>query len=297
MKQETRDRISTGVRRSNARKRLRKLPKPLVLRPVHPNAGIRAAYRKRLLALVDEMTASYRFWIEQAYERVPPAIAQDEPYGSKRRGRSKLSSKELERELKKLARRWEERFADAAPRLAGWFMKAVDKRSYDALMHILRKGGFTVGLDVTPALRDVIQASTIENVSLIKSIPEQFHTQVEGLVMRSVTAGRDLAPLTDELQRQFGVTRRRAELIAFDQNQKASAAITRARHLDIGLETGIWVHSAGGKKRRPTHVANSGKEFSIRDGWADPALGGKRIWPGTEIRCRCICRPVVKGFS
>lgn len=271
--------------------------KPITLRPVHPNAGIRAKYRRRLLALVDEMTQSYLFWIERAYERAPPAIAQDAPYGSKTKAKVKLSSKELERELKKLAKRWQDRFADAAPRLAGWFSKAIDKRSHDALMHILRKGGFTVNLKVTASLRDVIHASVVENVSLIRSIPEQFHTQIEGMVMRSVIAGRDLAPLTRDLQKHFGVTRRRAELIARDQNNKATAMITRARYLDIGFEEAIWLHSAGGRKPRPTHVANSGKRFNMREGWPDPALGGKLIWPGTEINCRCVAKPLIKGFS
>lgn len=273
-------------------------PKPKVLNPVHPNAGIRAKYRRRILALVDEMTHSYQFWIEQAYARTPPAIAQDAGYSAKTKAKIKLSSKELEQALKKLAKRWQDRFAEAAPKLAGWFATAVDKRSHLALMHILRKGGWTVNLKITPALRDVIHASVIENVSLIRSIPEQFHTQIEGMVMRSVIAGRDLAPLTQDLQRHFKVTRRRAELIARDQNNKATAAITRARYLDIGVEEAIWLHSHGGNKPRPTHLANTGKRFNVAEGWYDPDPRVRRhIHPGELINCRCVCKPVVKGFS
>jgi len=264
-----------------------KRPKSKVLRPVHPNAGLQAWYRRRLLALVDEMHDSYLYWLKAAYAANPPAIAQDE-----------LPSAALQRALKRLVKRWRKNFATAADELAVYFMTKIEKRSRATLMKILRDGGWTVELNITPALRDVIRASVIENVALIKSIPEQFHTQVEGLVMRSVTAGRDLAPLTKALQKQFGVTRRRAELIARDQNNKATAAITRARYVDLGLTEAIWLHSGGGKQKRPTHVANSGKRFDVVKGWFDPDPKVRRfIHPGELINCRCVCRPVVKGFS
>lgn len=268
-------------------------PKSLILKPVRPNAGIRAKYRKRVVDLVDEMAASYEFWLKRAYTRTPPKIAQDDIFGKWGR---KLASRVLEKELADLGKRWQEKFDDMAERLSGWFTKAVDDRTQGALKHIMRKAGWTVRLNVTPALRDVIQATTVENVGLIKSIPEQFHTQVQGAVMRSVTAGRDLAPLVKELRERHGVTRRRAEFIALDQNNKATAAIMRAKHLDLGITEAIWMHSAGGKKKRPTHVANNGKRYDVAKGWFDPAVK-KFIQPGELPRCRCVSGAVVKGFS
>lgn len=269
---------------------MRRRPGEKVLRPIHANAGIRAAYRKRLLALTDEMLASYRHWIEAAYKRTPPAIAQDAK-------RSQLSSREMERELFRLGRQWRRRFDDAAPKLGEWFATETRKRSDAGLKKILKDGGWSVEFQMSKAMRDVTAATIAENVSLIKSIPEQFHTQVEGMVMRSVTAGRDLSQLSKELTQRFGVTRRRAEFIAIDQSNKATSSLSRARQLERGLEEGIWMHSHAGKKPRPTHVKQNGKRFSIKDGWPDPALGGKRIWPGTEPRCRCTWKVVLKGFS
>lgn len=276
-------------------RRLRK--KPQVLRAIPANAGIRAAYRKRLLALTDEMEVSYRHWLEAAYRRAPPAIAQDAPgYREKVSRRIGLASRELKRELQILARRWERRFDDAAQRMADWFATSTLKRTDAALAHILRKGGWTVEFQMTPAMKDVVNATIEENVSLIRSIPRQFHTQIEGVVMRSVTAGRDLQQLSQDLQHQFGVTRRRADLIALDQNNKATSALRRARELESGLEEGVWLHSHAGKKPRPTHVKQNGKRFSLREGWYDPAVG-RRIWPGELIICRCTWKVVVKGFS
>jgi len=92
------------------------------------------------------------------------------------------------------------------------------------------------------------------------------------------------------------VTRRRAEFIASDQNSKATSNLRRVREIELGLDEAIWIHSHAGKVPRPTHVANDGKKFSLKDGWLDPAIN-KRIWPGTEPRCRCSWRPLIKGFS
>lgn len=267
-----------------------------VLSAVHANAGIRAAYQKRLRALVAEMAVSYHHWILAAYRRVPPKMAQDASYGAKQKARTGLASREMERELKKLGARWEREFDDAAHRMAGWFAKSTMARTDGALRSILRKGGFSVEFQMTAAMRDVLNATVAENVSLIKSIPAQFHTQVEGMVMRSVTAGRDLSELTKGLRERFGVTRSRAEFIALDQNNKATAALRRARETEMGIEEGVWLHSHAGKKKRPTHVKQNGKRFSIREGWYDPAVK-RHIMPGELPRCRCTWKVVVKGFS
>jgi SPP1 gp7 family putative phage head morphogenesis protein len=272
--------------------------KEKTLRPIRANAGIGVAYRRKLLGLVDEMYGSYKHWISATYRRTPPAMAQDgSTYRRKQVARTQLASRELERELSRLGKQWERKFDDSAQRMAGWFAKSSANRTDAALGHILRKGGWTVEFKLTMPMRDSINAIVAENVSLIRSIPSQFYTQVEGLVMRSVTAGRDLAPLVRDLQHQFGVTRRRAEFIALDQNNKATAMLRRVRELETGIDEAIWLHSHAGKKPRPTHVAQHGKKFSIRDGWPDPALNGKLIWPGTEPRCRCTWKPIVKGFS
>ena len=101
-------------------------------------------------------------------------------------------------------------------------------------------------------MRDALEATVAENVALIKSIGSQYLTAIEGHVMRSITVGRDLAPLARRLEFQYGVTRRRAALIARDQNNKATAVITRERQNELGIKA-IWLHSAGGKVRdRPT---------------------------------------------
>lgn len=261
--------------------------KPTVLAAVHPNAGIKAAYQRKLEALVDEMRASVLYWLKAAYRADPPVMAMDA-----------TPAKELDAAVSLMARRWEKRFDEAAPELARWFSRRSATQADSTLHRILRDGGFSVRFKLTPALRDVAAASVAENVQLIKSIPQKYLGDVQGAVMRSVQAGRDLASLTKEIQKLGVVTRKRAALIALDQNNKATSAILKARQTDLGITEGVWLHSHGGKEPRPTHLDNHGKKFSIVDGWFDPdPRVRKRIMPGELIRCRCVWRPVIKGFS
>lgn len=255
------------------------------LRPVRPAAALQAAYAQRLLQLVDEMHRSVLYWITAAYRADPPRMAQDATPASK-----------LQRTVRALRRRWEKQFDGMAAKLATYFAQAAEDRNSRVLKKILKDAGFTVKFRMTPAQRDVVEAIVNENVSLIKSIPQHYLTQVEGAVMRSVTAGRDLGTLTTTLQKQYGSTRRRAELIARDQNNKATAMLQRARQLELGMEKAVWVHSSAGKVPRPAHVKMNGGTFDIAKGMWDPHEK-KYVLPGELINCRCFSRPLLPGTA
>lgn len=273
---------------STRRQKLRpKNPNDKVLRPVHPNAGITVAYRKKLEALIDEMEASISYWLSASYKANEPRIAQDE-----------LPATALKRELRKLGARWRRKFNEAAPKLADYFATSIEKRSSAALRNILKEGGFTVEFRMTPAMQDILRATIQQNVELIRSIPKQYLTQVQGSVMRSVQTGRDLGALAKELQEHHGVTKRRAAFIARSQNNLATASMTRARQVELGITEAVWMHSGAGKHPRPSHV-KAGRDkikYDTSKGWFDPEVG-KNIFPGELPNCRCVSRAVVKGFS
>lgn len=257
-----------------------------VLKPVHPNAGIEAEYRRKMGALIDGMSTSYAHWITAQYRQTPPRLAQDA-----------TPARELERELAQLGIRWQKRFAEAGPKLADWFAQSSARRSQDALRKILRDAGVSVRFKMTPVMRDVFQATVAENVGLIRSIASQYHTEVQGLVMRSVSAGRDLAGLTRELEDRYGITSRRAAGIALDQNNKATSDFVKVRQAELDL-LAKWLHSHAGKVPRPTHLANSGKVYDPKVGWYDPdPKVRRRIWPGQLNKCKCVSVSVVRGFS
>jgi uncharacterized protein with gpF-like domain len=266
------------------------MPRQRTLNPVRPSAAIEAAYRRRLDALLDEMHRSLVYWLSARYRANEPEIANlavdDSPAAS------------LRDAFRRLRTRWQRRFDDLANDLARYFAQQTAQRSTEALRQMLKKGGMSVRFRMSRPVNDVIQASVAENVGLIRSIAQQYLTAVEGHVMRSVQQGRDLASLSTALQQQFGVTKRRAALIARDQNNKMTAVVTRARHLELGIQEAIWVHSGGGKVPRPTHV-RAGRDkvrYSVVEGWFDPHEK-RHIQPGELISCRCVARPVVLGFS
>lgn len=263
------------------------MPKPTTLAPVHPNAGVEVRYRKRLLRLVDEMARSVLYWTKAAYRANEPRVLADDAD----------PADVLRRTLADLANQWQDRFDEAAKDMADYFAKSAHERSDGALKAALRKAGFTVEFRPTAAQRDILKATVQANVSLIKSIPEQYLAQVQGSVMRAVQVGGDLGALVEELQKHHGVTRRRASFIARDQNAKANAAMTRNRQTEVGITEAIWVHSGGGKHPRASHL-KAGRDrirFDLREGWYDPDAE-MHVLPGELPNCRCVARPIIPGL-
>lgn len=196
--------------------------------------------------------------------------------------------------VRNLARRWGKSFDSLAQKLAARFAGDALKNADVSLHNALETAGFTVEFKMTPQMNNALQATITENVGLIRSIPEKYFTEVEGLVMRSVARGRDLGYLTDELQKRYGITRRRAALIARDQNNKATSVMQAARQRSLGITQGIWRHSHAGKNPRPSHLKADGEVFDLSKGMK---LDGKWVMPGEEINCRCTWSPVIPGFS
>ena len=260
------------------------------LQPVRPSMAIENTYKRRLLSLIDEMANSVLYWISATYRKNPPLVT--------KLAADATPNKALRAAIRKLKKRWLKRFDSLAKQLASYFAKSVTKRSDVALKNILRKGGVSVKFELSVAQKDVVEAIVAENVALIKSIPQQYLSQVEGIVLRAVQTGRDLHEIAGALRHQFGVSKRRAALIARDQNNKATASLQRVRQLELGITEAIWVHSGGGKTPRPTHV-RAGRDkvrYKVAEGWYDPHEK-KFILPGELVNCRCVARPVIPGFS
>lgn len=330
--------------------------KDVVLAPVRPNAGIAAAYRRKLMEIVKAISEDTTRQVTRVYRAYEDDIALDEepgpelltnpeidriralaeggddtlpgpqgpvirlqkngfirlgydpedgrerweltPAGEKIARKLMTPAARLKAVIGNLRTKWLKRIDDTAPKLAAYFNTAIAKRSKAVLNKTLRDGGFSVKFTMTPNMRTVYDATINENVNLIKSIPAQYLTEVEGLVMRSVQRGRDLGGLSKELKKRYKITERRAALIALDQNNKATSAIVHARQLDLGIKEGIWRHSHAGKEPRPTHVKMDGKKYLLAKGLYDSDPRVKRdVFPGELIRCRCFWQPVVKGFD
>lgn len=260
---------------------------PIILTPIHPNVGLQTAYRRQLDRLIDEMHKSIAYWLSVAYKANLPE--------THRIALDASPAKALQEIVRRLTKRWQRRFNEAAPTLAEYYATAMSKRVDGTLQSILKQAGISVSFKMTAAANDVMQATIGEQVGLIRSIAQQHLGEVQGLVMRSVSTGRDLASLSTQLRARYRVTKRRAALIARDQNNKATATMLRVRQDGLGIEEAIWMHSHAGKEPRPSHVAMNGKRYSVVEGMFDPAIQ-KYIWPGTEINCRCSSKSIIPGF-
>lgn len=259
---------------------------PKTCKAVPANRGLEAKYRKALQRMIAEMHGSVEYWLTAAYRKDPPRMAalveqaQDAASPAQR----------IRKILDELARRWTKRFDDYAPKLAEAYLQGMFKASDSAFRQALKEAGWSVEFKMTPAVRDAFNASLEENVGLIRSIPEKYLQQVEGTVMRSYAAGRDLSTMVKELKQLYPAASHRAELIARDQSNKANAVVNRARQMELGVTEAIWMHSHAGKNPRPDHVAANGKRYKIAEGCK---ISGEFIQPGFAVNCRCTSRAIL----
>lgn len=266
--------------------------KPVTVRAVHPSEGVHAWYAAELDDVIAEMQADVARGVLVAYGQTEPReyahdITTDAP-----RNPSLL----LRAALRKYGSRWVSKFDKLSLELGKKFASKSFAVTQTQLKAAFKDAGFTVKFQPTPASAAAYQAVVAEQVNLITSIPEQYLKDVETKVWQSVMKGSDLHALSVDLRKTYGITRERAALIARDQNAKAKAIIERTRRQELGITHAIWQHSAGGKVPRASHVAMSGKPYSISQGMWDPDEG-EYVWPGSLINCRCTSRAVIPGFE
>lgn len=251
------------------------MPKrPKAARGVRANARIRERYQRALQSRIQRMHRSIMRWVVAGAR---PLLASDADPADR--------VDELQRTIDRLVEQWTAEFD--AERLARRFGESVDTWTQN---QVKRSMPFSVSFQQTPEMRTAVEAVIAENVGLIRSIPEQHLQAVQGLVMRSISEGRSLYDLKLELSRRYGITRKRAALIARDQNNKASGVMSIARTRSVGITKGIWKHSRGGAQPRKSHVAADGDEFDLDKGMY---IDGEWIKPGQLINCRCYYKPVL----
>jgi len=265
--------------------------KPKVARSVAANRGIEARYRRELRQMIAEMHGSVQYWLTAAYRKDPPLMAADASKPIQQYASSTGPVARMCKALAGLQARWLTKFDEMAPQIAEAYLKGMFKASDSAMRQALKDAGWSVEFKMTREVRQAFQASLAENVGLIKSIPEQYLQQVEGVVMRSYTAGRDLETMVKDLQALYPKVGNRAVLIARDQSNKANGVVTRTRWKELGITDAIWMHSHAGKVPRPDHVAANGKRYKIDEGCK---ISGEFVFPGeTKINCRCTGRPIL----
>lgn len=188
-----------------------------------------------------------------------------------------------------LLKRFERLFEKKAPKIIDGMLSGVDANSKQQVQKSLTdlSGGLKIkpNADVEARLTE----AAAENVSLIKSIPEQYFDRVTQAVVESQTQGTDLAA---ELQKIAGITERRARFIADDQTRKVFNSLNTKRLSSVGITKATWLHSGGGLHPREAHLDFDGEEFDITQG-APIGDDGGYVMPGEEPGCKCSMVPVL----
>lgn len=205
-------------------------------------------------------------------------------------------TKELQLSLERWGKEWEKKFSLMSKNIADEFAKKNGAATTAAMHSRFHQAGFTVPFKPTRKSLEVYRTIAAEQVGLIKSIAQKYHTDVQTAIWETVRTGSDLKALSEKLEKTYGVTRRRAALIALDQNDKAKETIENARLDELGVKEGIWMHSHAGKKPRPTHVKMNGKRYILSRGMWDEAEQ-KYVQAGELINCRCSKRIYIPGFE
>lgn len=140
-----------------------------------------------------------------------------------------------------------------------------------------------------PGLVPALRAFEAQNIQLIKSIPTQALDRMQNKILNALQTGKSMRDTQKALIEEFGVTSRRAELIARDQVGKLNGQLTELRQVDIGVDSYTW-RGVLDARERPEHVEREGQVFK----WDEPPDDGH---PGQPIQCRCTAEPVLPSWE
>ena len=239
----------------------KKQTKILISKPFQVNVGLEKKYKRELTSLCNSMLKDISEKIASVY----------------RANKSDVSfamdgiANDMKNVLSELRKKYERIFRVQGTEYAkNMVMRQLRQAriSFQNLMEDLfpKESLVLSGSALSDEMKEVVEASIMENVSLIKSIPEQYLDRVAGAVTRSIQAGGSIKQLKQEIVKYNGMTRRRADNIATDQTRKTYTSINLRNMQKYGIKKVKWVHSGGGQHPRSYHLARW-------DGTSEPPNG------------------------
>ncbi|MDT8894193.1 minor capsid protein [Halomonas sp. I1] len=134
-----------------------------------------------------------------------------------------------------------------------------------------------------PDLDKLMRAWELENLKLIRSIPERYVDDLQGVIIRAINEGQSATDLRDTIRATYDKPVNRAQLIANDQISKLNAQITKYRQQAIGIDEYYW-RGVLDWRERAHHRRREREAFK----WSKPPRDGH---PGQPIHCRCWASP------
>lgn len=178
--------------------------------------------------------------------------------------------------------------ASQAENIANGFVSRGDAQNHAEVSTNLKN---QTGIDLSTYLRNSpniverVNELTVSNIQLIKSIRTQYLDKVQNAVMQAMVQGSLNKDLAEQLKKLGKDAESRAMLIARDQSSKLNAALTRARHEEVGVKKYMW-STSGDERVRASHAEKDGQIFEYANPPADTGH------PGHDVNCRCVAIPV-----
>lgn len=132
--------------------------------------------------------------------------------------------------------------------------------------------------------KDYIKSRIETNTTLIKNLKSQYIEELNIELKYSYEQGRPSSQLAREIEKRFGITKRRAKLIARNETKNTNAQLNKKQAVELGFGNPKWQTMMDGRER-PEHKKHNGKEYEFGVGLPD-GKGGKEE-PGDAINCRC----------
>ena len=133
----------------------------------------------------------------------------------------------------------------------------------------------------SPNISERVNTLPAGNIQLIKSIRSQYLDKVQNAVMQAMVKGTLNKDLSTQIKALGQTTEKRAMFIARDQSSKLNAALTQARHEDVGVTKYMW-STSGDERVRDSHAEKDGQIFEYANPPADTGH------PGHDVNCRCV---------
>ena len=234
-------------------------------------------YRTELKRQVKEMTDT----VERALEKPNGSFFMDEDSGF-----LALAVKSLFKILK----RYEDKdhSADDEKIAHGFVNRGNIKNQQEVSRNLKNQTGIDLSayLGNSPSIAEKVNAMTTANVQLIKSIRSQYLDKVQNAVTQSLVKGTLNKDLVQQIKDIGKTTEKRAAFIARDQSSKLNAALTQARHEEVGIKKYMW-STSGDERVRESHEEKDGQIFEYSNPPADTGH------PGHDFNCRCVAIPVL----
>jgi len=198
-------------------------------------------------------------------------------------------------EIEEFFNTWKKKYKNEFPsakeqRLATAFVDGVNKENVLSLQSATAR----FGLDIPKLLRgenlqDYTRLSIKNNVSLIKSIPNEHFNTIEKVVYNGFVNGWSNLDISKELTKANEKLTSRSAIIARDQVASINAGLTKARYEKIGITKAEW-STSGDERVRDSHADANGKIFDVSKGLL---IDGEYVQAGEPINCRCVSLPII----